>query len=49
MKMREREKDARTAEVARREPPRECIVFIYDRRKIQASFDHAGGRFPLIK
>jgi len=48
--MREREKDARTAEVTGKEPPRECTVFIYDRRKIQASsFDHAGGRFPLIK
>lgn len=32
-----------------RESPRECTVFIYDRRKIQAFFDHAGGRFPLIK
>lgn len=41
--------DAKAAKVTVREPPRECTVFIYDRRKIQAFFDHVGGRFPLIK
>jgi hypothetical protein len=40
-------KDRKAAKVTGREPPRECTVFIYDRRKIQASFDHAGGPLPV--